>query len=101
MKRISQTARLVALGFDLSYTIPFERGARIKCSQCEAVCINGVPCHERGCPNETFECAECEGGRVQRKGATCEGCIEAQVACDEQNNEMALARWSETGSMRR
>lgn len=24
---------------------------RIGCSQCAAVCINGVPCHETGCSN--------------------------------------------------
>jgi len=41
-----------ALGFDRSYPVPFERGVRIGCSQREAICINGVPCHERGCPNE-------------------------------------------------
>jgi hypothetical protein len=23
----------------------------VRCSQCEAAVINGVPCHERGCPN--------------------------------------------------
>lgn len=26
-------------------------GVRIKCSQCEALVINGVPTHEHGCPN--------------------------------------------------
>ena len=24
---------------------------RINCDQCQAVSINGVPCHEQGCPN--------------------------------------------------
>ena len=24
---------------------------RVRCSQCEALVIMGVPCHERGCPN--------------------------------------------------
>lgn len=24
----------------------------VGCSQCAAVCINGCPCHESGCPNE-------------------------------------------------
>lgn len=36
-------------GFDLS-----KREGRfltIRCSQCDAVTINGVPCHERGCYN--------------------------------------------------
>jgi hypothetical protein len=36
-------------GFDKSYS---DDGAvSIKCSQCAALVINGVPCHERGCPN--------------------------------------------------
>ena len=37
-------------GFDASYKL--ESGAiRIACSQCEALVINGVACHETGCPN--------------------------------------------------
>lgn len=24
----------------------------VKCSQCEALVIQGTPCHEHGCPNE-------------------------------------------------
>lgn len=39
-------------GFDLSKAVPFERKWRVRCSQCEAATINGVPCHERGCPNQ-------------------------------------------------
>ena len=35
----------------------------MRCDQCEAAMINGVYCHERGCPNwwkhVTHECAEC------------------------------------------
>jgi hypothetical protein len=42
--------RLKRLGFDLSQRKP-EGGWRVRCSQCEAVCVNGIPCHERGCPN--------------------------------------------------
>lgn len=30
----------------------FSRAIRVKCSQCEAAVINGVPCHEQRCPNE-------------------------------------------------
>lgn len=33
-------------GFDLSTT------DRVACSQCEAICINNVACHEHGCPNK-------------------------------------------------
>ena len=38
-------------GFDLSNSVPFEHAWDVKCSQCEAVVINGVPYHEHGCPN--------------------------------------------------
>jgi hypothetical protein len=38
-------------GFDRSEVVPFERSWRVRCSQCEALCINGIPTHERGCPN--------------------------------------------------
>jgi len=40
-------------GFDLSRT---EDGRIVlRCSQCEACFINGVPCHETGCPNRKKE----------------------------------------------
>jgi RNA polymerase subunit RPABC4/transcription elongation factor Spt4 len=31
----------------------------VGCSQCEALVINGVACHETGCPNATHECHGC------------------------------------------
>ena len=38
-------------GFDMS-----EKGENgvclVQCSQCEALVISGVACHEQGCPNE-------------------------------------------------
>ena len=49
-------------GFDQTYLV---RGGmlRVRCSQCEAVCINGIACHETGCPNarqaKLRTCAEC------------------------------------------
>ena len=39
------------LGFDNATNIPFSARYRIRCSQCAALVINGVPCHETGCPN--------------------------------------------------
>jgi len=51
----SLVARLKAMGFDRSSPVPFEKSARVGCSQCEAVCVNGVPCHETGCPNVVRE----------------------------------------------
>ena len=38
-------------GFDKSYCIEGTDQIKVKCSQCEALVINGVPCHENGCPN--------------------------------------------------
>lgn len=37
-------------GFDLSKRTGKGR-YRVRCSQCEAATINGVPCHEHGCPH--------------------------------------------------
>jgi hypothetical protein len=39
------------LGFDESTVVSFSKETRIKCSQCEALAVNGVATHERGCPN--------------------------------------------------
>ena len=38
-------------GFDKSY-VTEDKNVRVRCSQCQAMVINGVPVHERGCPNE-------------------------------------------------
>lgn len=43
------------LGFDRSSHVPFTRQYRIRCSQCAALVINGVPTHETGCPNSPKE----------------------------------------------
>ena len=37
-------------GFDASYQE--DKVAYVRCSQCQAMTIQGVPVHERGCPNE-------------------------------------------------
>lgn len=58
-RRPGIVASLKARGFDLSHAIPFERGAHVGCSQCQAVSINGHACHERGCPNIVPTCREC------------------------------------------
>lgn len=57
-----RTMKLVELrnrGFDQSKHIPFTSRFSVSCSQCEALCINGIPTHEHGCPNKTFECRGC------------------------------------------
>lgn len=54
----------------------------MKCNQCDAVMINGVLCHERGCPNmgrrynaesgewvKVHVCREC--GNEYEEGETC------------------------------
>ncbi len=69
---------LIAQGFDRTALVGAHGGSsgdgvRVKCSQCEAVFINGVPCHETGCPNQTHECEGCHA-TVARKGAYCEDC---------------------------
>lgn len=51
------TAELEARGFDAC--VQGEGYLRIGCTQCDALVIQGVPCHETGCPNATKECAGC------------------------------------------
>lgn len=49
---------LIAQGFECS-----ESGGdgqiSVRCNSCEALVINGTPCHERGCPEAKHECAGC------------------------------------------
>jgi hypothetical protein len=61
------------LGFDRSSIL---RGGMItvRCSQCQAATINGIPCHETGCPNMTFECKGCNA-RVSRRDSYCVDCM--------------------------
>jgi hypothetical protein len=51
---------LLEQGFDRSrITVDdegIEDGVRVGCSQCEALVINGVACHETGCPHIVTEC---------------------------------------------
>ena len=44
-------AKLKRRGFDKSRSV--DGRARVGCSQCQALAINGVACHETGCPNES------------------------------------------------
>ena len=50
-----------------------EYAVRVRCDQCEACAINGLACHETGCPNEMHECKGCNA-RVSRRGSYCEDC---------------------------
>jgi hypothetical protein len=48
---------LLSRGFDRSRRIErddagrFCKDVRVRCSQCEALVINGIACHENRCPN--------------------------------------------------
>ncbi len=53
------------------------------CDQCEALAINGHPCHEHGCPNErkqkidgqwvrVLQCRECDGDVVEGEVCSCQ-----------------------------
>jgi hypothetical protein len=62
-------AQLHDQGFDQSYACErddsgrFTKTIRVKCSQCEALCINGIATHENRCPNtprDTDDCDDCE-----------------------------------------
>ena len=48
---MTRTEKLKRQGFDLSAYVGSKEW-RVRCSQCEALVINGVACHERHCPNE-------------------------------------------------
>jgi hypothetical protein len=66
------SASILGRGFDLS--TPAEGGyTRIRCSQCEALVVNGIPIHESGCPNETVECRGCNA-RIPKGHRYCEDC---------------------------
>jgi hypothetical protein len=58
-------------GFDTSE----RRGNQIRvgCSQCQPSVINGVPCHERNCPNEVHECRGCNA-LISMHQSYCEDC---------------------------
>ena len=46
-------------GFDNSYHIPFTKEYQLRCSQCKALSINGIPTHETGCINRKYDCKGC------------------------------------------
>jgi hypothetical protein len=74
MSKPSKVQALIARGFDRSTWSLADRAHHVRCSQCAALVINGVPAHERGCPNQTHECAGCNA-RVGRWQTYCEDCL--------------------------
>jgi hypothetical protein len=61
---------IIANGFDLQHDRTPASTSDVRCSQCEALVINGVPCHESGCPNKPTICREC--GNPVPKGERCD-----------------------------
>jgi hypothetical protein len=51
-KRNRTGERLRRQGFDETSYDRSSGHFRVRCSQCEALVINGVPCHEQGCPHQ-------------------------------------------------
>lgn len=62
---------LQAAGFDRS----FASGPHIypRCSQCQALVVNGIATHESGCPNAVHECRGCDA-LVPASQRWCEDC---------------------------
>lgn len=68
--------KLLSLGFD-NCKRSSPAVLKIGCSQCVVVSINGTPCHELGCPNQTQECAGCGfpiPRRSRLRSRLCESC---------------------------
>jgi hypothetical protein len=64
-------------GFDNSEVDEADGTVRVKCSACEALVINGTPCHETGCTNKAGECFECGApipGAGNRYRPICDDC---------------------------
>lgn len=66
-------SQLQARGFDRSKYNHFTQAMRVRCSRCEAMVVNGVPIHERGCPNATHECKGCSE-IIPARQKYCEDC---------------------------
>jgi hypothetical protein len=64
---------LLARGFDKTTTHQGVKGVRVGCSQCDALVINHVACHETGCPNAVHECAGCNN-LIPMRQKYCEDC---------------------------
>lgn len=66
-------ATLRARGFDLAEHVPFTKRYHVGCSQCQALAINGVACHETGCSNARHECRGCNA-LIPQRDRYCEEC---------------------------
>ena len=70
---MSRLARLRMEGFDRSNHVPFTKQYHVGCSQCNALCINNVACHETGCTHDTHECRGCNE-IIPRRQTYCQAC---------------------------
>ena len=68
--------RIQADGFDVSY-LTDGGGLRVRCSQCEALVINGVACHETGCPNRASAARKRYGDADEASEDENQDCAEA------------------------
>lgn len=59
---IARLDSLLARGFDRSELDDSEPAIyiNVRCSQCQALVINGTATHEAGCPNAMQECKGCD-----------------------------------------
>jgi hypothetical protein len=66
---------LKARGFDQTELVKVngEPRTRVRCSSCAVAIINGLACHETGCPNARHECAGC-GALIGRSFRYCDEC---------------------------
>lgn len=68
---------LHALGFDNSQSFGKRwnmKSVAVKCSQCNAMVVNGTPLHEAGCPNEMRECNGCNN-IIPKNQRYCSDCL--------------------------
>jgi hypothetical protein len=66
----------------------------MKCDQCEMVSINGVACHETGCPNAHSRWdADHDEWVKQRECRECGSVVDADARCCEPDEEDFNARW--------
>ena len=59
MNLATNLRNLRLLGFEGSTHIPFTKRFRVRCHNCEALVIQGEPCHETGCDQAMHECRGC------------------------------------------
>lgn len=66
-----------------------EIGLACGCDSCSPAMVNGVLCHERGCPDAwrdasrpCFECG-CDFYRSTRYQTTCDDCLFCMEGCDD------------------